>query len=192
MTSILISLTLLALCLLASLIFLYIELRRNHRQQQALMATNQARERYVALCLDLAAANIDKMRYFQNQVKRKVMARQYDDLLRLVSTGRLGEDNTREFFVNFDTAFLRLYPDFIASFNGLLREDAQIHPTRGELLTTELRIYALYRMGVKDSSKMATLLFYSPQTIYNYRTAIKNKAKDKERFEQQVLELCRI
>jgi DNA-binding CsgD family transcriptional regulator len=47
-------------------------------------------------------------------------------------------------------------------------------------------------MGVKDSSKMATLLFYSPQTIYNYRTAIKNKAKDKERFEQQVLELCKI
>jgi DNA-binding CsgD family transcriptional regulator len=63
---------------------------------------------------------------------------------------------------------------------------------RGDKLNTELRIYALIRLGVKDSSTIATLLFYSPQTIYNYRSAVKNRAKDKERFEEDVMELCRV
>ena len=75
----------------------------------------------------------------------------------------------KEFFVNFDTAFLNLYPKFIEEFNALLREGEEIIPKRGEILNTELRIFALIRMGIQDSSGIATLLFYSPQTIYNHQ-----------------------
>ena len=98
----------------------------------------------------------------------------------------------KKFFVNFDTAFLNLYPKFIEEFNALLREGEEIIPKRGEILNTELRIFALIRMGIKDSSKIATLLFYSPQTIYNHRSVVKNKAKMRDRFEKQVEELCAV
>jgi hypothetical protein len=80
----------------------------------------------------------------------------------------------------------------VRSFNALLRPDAQIQLGRGDILNTELRIYALIRIGVKDSAKIATLLFYSPQTIYNYRSAVKARAINKETFERDVMELCRV
>jgi hypothetical protein len=163
-----------------------------HQLNEALSATNLTRERYVSLFLDLCAAYIHKLNNFQNLVKRKVMAKQAEDLLKMVNATRLSEVDAKEFFLHFDTAFLTLYPDFIRSFNALLREDAQIKLERGDKLNTELRIYALIRLGVKDSSTIATLLFYSPQTIYNYRSAVKNRAKDKERFEEDVMELCRV
>ena len=100
------------------------------------------------------------------------------------------ETEAKQFFVNFDTAFLTLYPHFVDEFNKLLKEDAQITLKRGELLNTELRIFALIRMGIQDSSRIATLLFYSPQTIYNYRTSVKNRALNRETFEEQVKKLC--
>jgi cell division protein FtsB len=198
--------TLLALGLTVSLAFLWRQLRRNRRQHEALAGmnthlqqlnealsqTNVTRERYVALFLDLCAAYISKLNNFQQLVKRKVMAKQADDLLKMVNATRLSEVDAKEFFVNFDTAFLNLYPDFVRSFNALLRPDAQIRLERGDILNTELRIYALVRIGVKDSAKIATLLFYSTQTIYNYRSAVKARAKDKDRFEQDVMELCRV
>ncbi len=72
---------------------------------------------------------------------------------------RPSEAETKEIFFNFDSAFLRLYPDFINQFNSLLQEDKHIRPKKGELINTDLRIYALVRMGITDSSKIAALLF---------------------------------
>ena len=91
---------------------------------------------------------------------------------------------------NFDSAFLRLYPDFINQFNSLLQEDKQISPENGELLNTDLRIYALVRMGITDSNKIATLLFLSPQTIFNHRTQVRNRAIRRDSFENDVMEIC--
>lgn len=79
-----------------------------------------------------------------------------------------------------------MFPDFISEFNALLRPGEQIQLKPGDLLNTELRIFALIRMGITDSQTIATLLFYSPQTIYNYRTAVRNKAIDRDNFEKQV------
>ncbi|MGL5272124.1 MAG: DUF6377 domain-containing protein [Phocaeicola sp.] len=155
-----------------------------------LIETNHTREQYVSLFMHLCAAYIEKLNHYQAIVKRKVKAKQIDDLLKLVNNSRLSETDSKEFFIKFDTAFLNLYPNFIIEFNELLREDEHIHPKQGDILNTELRIFALIRMGIKDSSKIATLLFYSPQTIYNYRSAVKIKAKDKELFEKQVEQIC--
>lgn len=157
---------------------------------QELLHTNRSREEYISLFLDLCAAYIDKLSKFQDLVRRKVKAKQIDDLLKIANSSKMPESDAKHFFVNFDTAFLSLYPNFIKEFNELLREDEKIEVKRGDLLNTELRIFALIRMGVKDSSRIATLLFYSPQTIYNYRTNVKNKARDREHFEEQVRKLC--
>ena len=97
------------------------------------------------------------------------------------------EEETKRFYKIFDTAFLSLYPTFVEDFNSLLVDSEHIEPHKGELLNTELRIFALIRLGITDSSKIASLLRYSVNTIYNYRAKVKNKAKhDREDFEEQV------
>lgn len=154
-----------------------------------LLKTNHIREEYVSLFLDLCASYIDKLNRYQELVKRKVKAKQADDLLKQNST-RMSEADTKRFFVNFDTAFLTLYPTFITEFNALLRPGEEIYPQKGDILNTELRIFALVRMGIKDSSRIATLMFYSPQTIYNYRTSVRNRAKSRDDFEEQIKQLC--
>ncbi len=202
----LICISLLSIGLVVSLVYIYRQVNQLHKRKKilanmncelqhlnkALVDTNHTREEYVSLFMDLCAAYIDKLKKYQDLVKRKVKAKQTDDLLRLVNATKLSEMDTREFFMNFDTAFLNLYPNFIKEFNSLLREGEEIIPKRGEILTTELRIFALIRMGIKDSSKIATLLFYSPQTIYNHRSVVKNKAKIRDNFEKQVEEICTI
>ena len=194
----------LSVCLAVSLFFIYrqvkqIRLRRksekamNNRLKELnkeLITTNSSREKNVSLFLDLCAAYIDKLNRFQELVRRKVKSKQYDDLLKISNSSKMPETEAKQFFVNFDTAFLTLYPHFVDEFNKLLKEDAQITLKRGELLNTELRIFALIRMGIQDSSRIATLLFYSPQTIYNYRTSVKNRALNRETFEEQVKKLC--
>lgn len=202
----LICISLLSIGLVVSLVYIYRQMNQLHKRKKilanmncelqhlnkALVDTNHTREEYVSLFMDLCAAYIDKLKKYQDLVKRKVKAKQTDDLLRLVNATKLSEMDTREFFMNFDTTFLNLYPNFIKEFNSLLREGEEIIPKRGEILTTELRIFALIRMGIKDSSKIATLLFYSPQTIYNHRSVVKNKAKIRDNFEKQVEEICTI
>lgn len=170
------------------------ELAESNRHLQALnqklVTTNNVRESYVNLFLDLCAGYIEKLARYRELVQRKVKARQVDDLLKAVSSTRLTESEALTFFTRFDAAFLELYPDFIRQFNLLLRENARITPRQSKSLTTGLRIFALIRLGVKDSSEIATLLFYSPQTIYNYRSNMKNKALHKETFEKDVIKLC--
>lgn len=160
---------------------------------QELAQTNASREQYVSLFMDLSAAYIEKLNRFQSTVVLKIKARQFDDLLRVANNNsRPSEAEMRELFFNFDTAFLKLYPDFIVRFNSLLQQGKEIYPKQNELLNTDLRIFALIRMGIRDSNKIATLLFYSPQTIFNHRTQVRNRAKNRDTFEQELMEICAI
>lgn len=156
---------------------------------EELLKTNNTREEYMSLFIELCAAYIEKLNKYQDFVRRKVKAKQTEDLLKQYST-KMGEAETKSFFVNFDNSFITLYPTFIQEFNSLLREGEEIYPKKGEILNTELRIFALIRLGINESSNIATLLFYSPQTIYNYRTAVRNKAKNRDDFEEQIKKLC--
>ena len=100
------------------------------------------------------------------------------------------EEELEEFYTNFDTAFLQLFPDFVKEFNALLAEGEEIILKPGELLNTELRIFALIRLGITDSNKIAQFLRYSLKTIYNYRTKMRNKARGaREDFEQEVMRI---
>lgn len=156
---------------------------------QQLSQTNKSREQYVSLFMDLCAAYIEKLNRFPTVLKLKV--KQLSDISSVADRYiRPSESETKEMFFNFDNAFLRLYPDFINQFNSLLQEGKQIVPKRGELLNTDLRIYALVRMGITDSNKIAALLFLSSQTIFNHRTQVRNRAVDRDNFEKSVMEIC--
>jgi DNA-binding NarL/FixJ family response regulator len=84
-------------------------------------------------------------------------------------------DELKEFFSLFDAIFLNIYPNFIDEFNSLLKEEEKIIPKADDILTPELRVFALIRLGITDSSKIASFLHYSPQTVYNYKLKIRNK-----------------
>ena len=156
-----------------------------------LSQTNKSREEYVSLFMDLCAAYIEKLNRFPVVLKLKV--KNMGDLNSVADRYvRPTDVETREMFQNFDSAFLRLYPDYIKQFNALLQSERQIYPKKGELLNTDLRIYALVRMGITDSNKIAILLFLSPQTIFNHRTQVRNRAMDRDNFEREVAHLCEI
>jgi len=165
------------------------ELRELNRR---LLSTNKFRDQYLTLFMELSASYVEKYNSFRSLVRLKLKAKQYDDLLRITSRSRTSDSEARETFFSFDYAFLRIYPDFVKEFNALLRPDMQIELRPNEILTTELRIFALIRMGVTDSAKIAIMLQYSPQTIYNYRTSVRNRAINRDTFEAEVMRLCTV
>lgn len=159
---------------------------------ERLMATNSRRETYMRLFIDISAVYIRKLDEYRKLVKRKIKVGQTADLLRSISSYRLAEEESVAFYNRFDKAFMELYPDFASELNDLLVPEAQIKLPSPNSLTTEVRIYALMRLGVTDSQEIATLLFYSTQTIYNYKSAMRAKAKNRETFESDINQLCHI
>lgn len=163
-----------------------------HDLNALLVDTNRKRERLAKLYIDLCAKYIARLKKQQTLVKRKIKANQITELLSQLSSERLSEEDAATFLSRFDKAFLDLYPDFTEELNSLLLPEGQIQSKSTDELTTEQRIMALIRLGVKESAEIADLLFYSPQTIYNYRSVLKGKAINKETFEEEVMKLCRV
>ena len=163
-----------------------------HDLNALLVDTNRKRERLAKLYIDLCAKYIARLKKQQTLVKRKIKANQITELLSQLSSERLSEEDAATFLSRFDKAFLDLYPDFTEELNSLLLPEGQIQNKSTDELTTEQRIMALIRLGVKESAEIADLLFYSPQTIYNYRSVLKGKAINRETFEEEVMKLCRV
>ena len=163
-----------------------------HDLNALLVDTNRKRERLAKLYIDLCAKYIARLKKQQTLVKRKIKANQTSELLSQLSSERLSEEDAATFLSRFDKAFLDLYPGFIEKLNNLLVPEGRIQNKSTDELTTEQRIMALIRLGVKESAEIADLLFYSPQTIYNYRSVLKGKAINKENFEEEVMKLCRV
>lgn len=157
-----------------------------------LVDTNKRRESLASIFIDLCAKYIDKMGKYQTLVKRKIKANQVQDLLQNISSTRISEEDANTFLHRFDKAFLELYPTFVEEFNALLVEDGRIKQKSPHTLTTELRTFALIRLGVKNTSDISGLLFLSNQTIYNCRSVTKSKAINKDRFEEDVVNLCKV
>lgn len=166
---------------------------RLHTLNDRLIDTNRRREHLAKIYIDLCADFIDRLAKFELLVKRKIKANQIKDLLTMASSTKMTEEDASTFFNSFDKAFLDLYPTFVDEFNALLQPDAQTERVKGGTrLTTEQRIFALVRLGVTESSEIAALLFYTPRTIYNYRSTIKAKAVSRDTFEQDVAKLCTV
>ena len=163
-----------------------------HDLNAVLVDTNRKRERLAKLYIDLCAKYIARLKKQQTLVKRKIKANQTSELLSQLSSERLSEEDAATFLSRFDKAFLDLYPGFTEELNNLLVPEGRIQNKSTDELTTEQRIMALIRLGVKESAEIADLLFYSPQTIYNYRSVLKGKAINEENFEEEVMKLCRV
>lgn len=161
------------------------------QRNENLVDVNQHRENLAKLYIDLCSKYIDRLNNYQKFVVRKIKVNQINDLLSTTSSPRLTEADAATFLNGFDKAFLDLYPTFIEELNTLLLPGNEVRLKDGNM-STELRIFALIRLGVKDSSEIANLLFCTPRTIYNYRTALKAKAKNREAFEDDVRKLCTV
>ena len=159
---------------------------------QQLIETNIKRETYLRLFIDISAAYIDKLADYRKLVSRKIKANQASDLLKSLNTHKLEEEETQMFYNRFDKAFMELYPGFVTELNKLLLPESQLEVPTTHTLTTEIRIYALMRLGVTDSQEIATLLHYSTQTIYNYKSGMRAKAINRDTFESDVNRLCHI
>ncbi len=163
-----------------------------HELNQKLVDTNKRREGLASIYIDLCARYIDKLGKYQTLVKRKIKAHQEQELLQTISSVRMSEADANTFLSRFDKAFLELYPTFVDEFNALLTEDGRIEQKSPLTLTTELRTFALIRLGVKSTADIAGLLFLSTQTIYNCRSVTRSKAISKETFDDDVLRLCTV
>ena len=151
-----------------------------------LSESNRVKEEYIGRVMSLCAQYIDKLDNYRKMVNKKMKNKELDELFQISKSTELKEKELEELYENFDTVFLHLFPNFIDDFNALLQPEMQIHPKENRL-TTDIRIFALIRLGFEDSSKIAEFLHYSVNTIYNYRARIKNGALgNREQFESKV------
>ena len=163
-----------------------------HLINAELKNTNQKRERLVKVYIDLSYKNIERNQKLRTLAIRKIKANQSKELLSLLSSSSSTERENKEFLTEFDKSFLALYPTFVNELNQQLTESAHIQLKENGEMPPILRVCALLRLGITESSKIAGILSYSPQTVYNYRSLLKNNAIDKEHFEENVLRLCMV
>ena len=154
--------------------------------------TNAKRELMANAFIMLCYQYIERLDSQRKLVIRKIKANQQNELLSILSSSKRDTEESQNFFSQFDKIFLSLYPSFVNELNSLLIPEAQIELKEDNELTPSLRVAALVRLGVTESPKIAGILSYSLQTIYNYRSTLKNSAIDKEHFEENLQKLCSV
>lgn len=150
--------------------------------------SDRTKEKYIGHILKLCASYIQNIGDFKKLINRKIKAGQIEDAYNLTLSSQQSNE-FKEFYNEFDNAFLNIYPQFVNQFNTLLREDQQFNLKKPNTLNTELRIFALIRLGIKDSSQIADFMNYTPVTIYSYRTKVKSRAINKEKFDEDILKI---
>lgn len=155
-----------------------------------LSEANIIKEEYIAHFFDLCSAYINKLEDYRKSLNKKALDNKTEELFKMLKSTVLVENELEELYRNFDTIFINLYPAFVNDFNALLIEEERIQLKPGEILNTEFRIFALIRLGITDSVKIAAFLRYSLSTIYNYRTKARNKAAvSRDEFEKMVMKI---
>lgn len=166
------------------------ESRENARE---LALINEQREQYIASVFGLCSSYISKLDDFRKNIYHMIIAHRFEDVSKLTKSPELPQSEVKELYANFDSIFLKIYPNFVDDFNTLLRPEERITLRSGERLNTELRIYALVRLGLNDSVKIAQFLHCSVQTVYNTRLRTRNKAIiPKEEFAKAVERLGKL
>ena len=156
---------------------------------RSLEESAKVKEDYLGYLFNLCSEYIDSLESYRKQLQRRLKSGKISDIDSLLSATQGGE-HLQSFFKKFDAIILDIFPDFIEKINALLSPDYQLRPKPGELLSPELRIYALVRLGVTDSTRIAAFLHYSPQTVYNYRFRVRSHSLlPKEEFPLAVRKL---
>lgn len=195
-------LTILSVLVFAFLVIIYRQLKKLRKIRKVLQDTvnnlndlnvnlleaNQIKEEYIGYFFNVNSEYIEKMDDFQKHVFRKISARQFDDLHTFLKNTNLKKERLL-LFHRFDEIFLKLFPNFISEFNNLFPEDHQITLKKGELLNSELRIFALIRLGITDNEKIAKFLNFSVTTIYTYKTKTKSKSLYRDEFDEKIMQI---
>lgn len=210
-TRLLLSILALSIFFIIALVLLFIAIRqRNHVKQtrnllyesnarlkdsnerlaesiEQLADSNRVKEEYIGRFLEMCSLYVNRMDLFKKRSARYLKSRQYAELERLIHGKGDNDEDAVELYKNFDSAFIHLFPHFVDDLNRLLRPDAQLSAEKDGQLSTSIRIFALIRLGINDSSKIAEFLHYSVNTIYNYRARVKKGALgNKDDFENKV------
>ena len=157
---------------------------------EELLLANRIKEEYIGYYFEISSQIIDKLDNLKQLVTRRLNKKQLEELRLEVDNINIHKEKSNLYF-NFDKAFLEIFPEFVNRINMLLKPDEHIQLKDGQLLNIELRIFALIRLGIQDADKLARILNYSVNTIYAYKSKVKNKAKIPDRFEQDVMLITR-
>lgn len=167
------------------------EIKKSRATTRKLTATSKVQENYIGHFIGMCSSYAKRLESLQKLVGRKLAAGQAEDLQKMISSGKFGDDLNAEFYTAFDAAFNEIFPNFVSEINSLFREEEKIELKKEHTLTPELRIYAFVRLGVEESTKIAQILNYSVSTVYAYRNKMRNKAIDRENFDRDVVNLGR-
>lgn len=152
--------------------------------------SNGVKEEYIGQFLGACSHYIDKLDKMRLNVNKMVKNKQYNELYSMTKSSEVKEQELEELYANFDKVFLNLFPNFVEDLNGLLKEECQIHLSSPNKLSAIVRVFALIRLGIDDSTQIAEFLHYAVNTIYNYRAKLRNGAlNDRNEFEKKVREL---
>lgn len=162
---------------------------RQREVNSSLREANVIKEEYIGRFLQLCSTYISEMESYRKMLSRKAATGRADEVFKAIKSTSFINDSLKEFYQNFDASFLNIFPSFVESFNALLPEDERVYPKQGERLNTELRIFALVRLGITDSSKIASFLRCSITTIYTYRSKLKNRSLHRDDFESQIMKI---
>lgn len=155
-----------------------------------LKESNRVKDEYIREFLQMCSTYIDKIDNYRIRINRKLKANQIKDLMKMTGSEDMKNEERQELMDHFDAVFLHLFPTFIDDFNQLLKPEARFYPTKPASMNTVLRIFALVRLGIDESSKIAEFLDYSANSIYNYRSRVKKEALiSRDDFETEVKQI---
>lgn len=157
------------------------------RTNEELKKNNLIKEQYAGLFMEYCATSISILDHYQKSLR--LMANQsakHSALIKKIESSEIVDELRKNFYEKFDEAILSIYPLFVEKFNALMEPEYKIVLKSGELLNTELRIFALIRLGIDDSSHIAQFLQCSISTIYTYRSKMKKRALSPETFDEEV------
>nr|WP_255724101.1 DUF6377 domain-containing protein [Terrimonas ginsenosidimutans] len=216
----LVLISILSLFLIGAVVYVYRQMRRISRVKETLLQTgrqleqlngqilqaneqlrssndqlqesNQVKQEYIAQFFDICSSYIDKLENYRKMLNKHAIAKQFEELSRILKSTDFTNTEIQGLYRRFDLIFIHLYPDFVEAFNGLLLPEERIMLKEGETLNTELRIFALERLGITDSVRIAAFLRCSISTVYNYRTKARNRsAVSREAFDEQISKIGR-
>ncbi len=193
-------LSLLTVCFAVITLFQFRRIRKkdhtivkvNDHLQEAnvkLQEANKIKEEYLGYYFNINSEYIEKIEKFKRAIDQRLIDKKYEEIRYVMSRIDLKKER-EELYHSFDKVFLKLFPDFVTTFNSYFADEDKIVLEKDQLLNTELRIFALIRMGVTDSDKLASILGYSVNTIYSYKNRIKSKSLlPNDEFEKKIMEI---
>lgn len=155
----------------------------------SLFESNKIKNIYIMEFMNKCSVYIDKLEDYRRSLKKLAVAGKIQELYKQLKSNALVEQEIEEFFEDFDRIFLKIFPNFVISFNGLMKQEELIEPKKPGRLNTELRIYALMRLGIGENEKIAAFLRCSRQTVYSYRSRIRLRSLFPDDFEERVVKI---